>query len=40
MIRFGLPVSAAQKGNVHYCFNEDISGTIEAGPGITATEIR
>ena len=38
MIRFGLPVSATTEGKDDEYFHKDISGFIEAGPRISATE--
>jgi len=40
MIRFGLPVSVTLEGDVHNHFDDDTSGSIEAGPIISAMEIR
>jgi hypothetical protein len=38
--KFGLPVSATPERNDENCFNEDLLGSIVAGPTIRATEIR
>jgi len=40
MIRFGVPMTVTQEGICINHFNEDDSGSIEAGPTISTPEIR
>jgi hypothetical protein len=40
MVRFGLPVAATPEDNFHNGFDKDISGSIEAGARMSATDIR